>query len=147
MAMNLTLIEYQPQKSTGSLPPGGLRRPGGDRPSGRAGFFPSAGFQERILARLADSMPTARKKEDVPRWFILAANLSFEIAPGKLLPGFRAGGALRGTLIALPTDLATKHLDAKTRQWACIVRALNDKNAYDRATRATRTPCARRSRM
>ena len=28
-------------------------------------------FQKKILESLAQSMPTARKKEEVPRWFIL----------------------------------------------------------------------------
>jgi len=44
-------------------------------------------FQEHLLEKLAESMPTARKKEEVPRWFILAANLS-EAPPGKFVPGF-----------------------------------------------------------
>ena len=36
-------------------------------------------FQEKILEALAKEMPTARKKEEVPRWFILAANLSLKL--------------------------------------------------------------------
>ena len=36
-------------------------------------------FRERMLEALADSMPTARKREEVPRWFVLAANLSLKL--------------------------------------------------------------------
>jgi len=31
-------------------------------------------FKENLLEALAASMPTARKKEEVPKWFVLAAN-------------------------------------------------------------------------
>ena len=36
-------------------------------------------FREKILARLAESMPTARRKEELPLWFELAANLSLKL--------------------------------------------------------------------
>ena len=36
-------------------------------------------FKEKILAALAREMPTARKKEEVPLWFELAANLSLKL--------------------------------------------------------------------
>jgi len=39
-----------------------------------------------------------------------------------------------GLLSALPPDLAAKHLDAKTRQWALHCQGFNHKNDYDRAT-------------
>ena len=45
-------------------------------------------FKEKMLEALAKDMPTPRKKEEVPRWFILAANLSLKAALGKFLHGF-----------------------------------------------------------
>ncbi len=36
-------------------------------------------FREQLLAALAEARPTARKKEEVPRWFILAAHLSLRL--------------------------------------------------------------------
>ena len=36
-------------------------------------------FREHLLEALAETMPTARKKEEVPRWFLLAANLSLRL--------------------------------------------------------------------
>jgi len=57
-------------------------------------------------------MPTARKKEDVPRWFILAANLSLKLHQENSFLAFERVVRCGGLLSALPTDLATKHLDA-----------------------------------
>ena len=45
-------------------------------------------FREKILAARADSMPAGRKKEEVPRWFMLAAHISQTLA---VPPGDRAG--------------------------------------------------------
>ena len=41
-------------------------------------FF-ELGFKEKLLFDLAETMPTARKKEEVPRQFILLANLSLRL--------------------------------------------------------------------
>lgn len=38
-------------------------------------------FREKLLARLAASMPTARKKEEVPLWFELAATRNTGLSP------------------------------------------------------------------
>jgi hypothetical protein len=64
--MNLTFIEYQPQKVLAAFRQGefdGLEVIG---QADERDFFQRA-FQERLLVRLAASMPTARKKEEVPR--------------------------------------------------------------------------------
>src|ERR1035437_921606 len=77
-AMNLTFIEYQPQKVLAAFRHGefdGLEVIG---QADERDFFQRC-FQERLLARLADSMPTARKKEEVARGFILAASLSLNL--------------------------------------------------------------------
>ena len=36
-------------------------------------------LKEKILDALAEAMPTTRKKEEVPKWFVLAANLSLKL--------------------------------------------------------------------
>jgi len=36
-------------------------------------------FREQLLDAPDEAMPTARKKEEVPRWFILAAHLSLRL--------------------------------------------------------------------
>jgi len=131
--MNLSFIEYQPQKVLDAFRQGefdGLEVIG---QADERDFFTRC-FQERILSGLAESMPTARKKEEVPRWFILAANLSLKLHQENSFLAFERVVRCGGLLSALPPDLAAKHLDAKTRQWALHCEGFNDKNRYDRAT-------------
>jgi hypothetical protein len=133
MAMNLSFIEYQPQKVLEAFRQGefdGLEVIG---QADERDFFQRL-FQERILSRLADSMPTARKKQEVPRWFILAANLSLKLHQENSFLAFERVVRCGGLLSARPPDLATKHLDIKTRQWALHCQGFNDKNEHDRAT-------------
>jgi len=131
--MNLTFIEYEPQKVLAAFRQGnfdGLEIIG---QADERDFFQRC-FQERILNTLADTMPTARKKEEVPRWFILAANLSLKLHQENSFLAFERVVRCGGLLSALPPDLAAKHLDAKTRQWALACQGFNDKNSYERAT-------------
>ena len=131
--MNLAFIEYQPQKVLAAFRQGefdGLEVIG---QADERDFFQRC-FQERLLARLAASMPTARKKEEVPRWFILAANLSLKLHQENSFLAFERVVRCGGLLAALPPDLAAKHLDAQTRQWALHCQGFNAKNSYDRAT-------------
>jgi len=131
--MNLTFIEYEPQKVLSAFRQGdfdGLEIIG---QADERDFFQRC-FQERILNALADTMPSARKKEEVPRWFILAANLSLKLHQENSFLAFERVVRCGGLLSALPPDLATKHLDAKTRQWALACQGFNEKNSYDRAT-------------
>ncbi len=131
--MNLTFIEYQPQKVLEAFRRGefdGLEVIG---QADEREFFHRC-FQEHLLEKLAESMPTARKKEEVPRWFILAANLSLKLHQENSFLAFERVVRCGGLLAALPPDLAAKHLDAKTRQWALHCQGFNDKNSYDRAT-------------
>ena len=113
--MNLTFIEYQPQKVLAAFRQGefdGLEVIG---QADERDFFQRC-FQERLLVRLAASMPTARKKEEVPRWFILAANLSLKLHQENSFLAFERVVRCGGLLAALPPDLAAEHLAGKTRQ-------------------------------
>ena len=133
--MNLAFVEYHPQSVLAAFRRGefdGLEVIG---QADERDFFQRA-FQERILSRLAESMPTRRKKEEVPRWFILAANLSLKLHQENSFLAFERVVRCGGLLSALPPDLAAKHLDSQTRQWALHCQGFNDKNDYDR-----RTPC------
>jgi len=131
--MNLTFIEYQPQKVLAAFRRGEFD---GLEVIGQADErdFSQRCFQQRILSRLAQSMPTARKKEEVPRWFILAANLSLKLHQENSFLAFERVVRCGGLLSALPPDLAAKHLDTKTRQWALHCQGFNHKNDYARAT-------------
>lgn len=91
-------------------------------------------FQKQILAALAAAMPTARKKEEVPRWFILAANLSLKLHGENSYYGFERVVQCGGLLQALDPAIAVKHLDPQTQRWFLQCRGFNDKNDYERTT-------------
>ena len=93
-------------------------------------------FREKILTRLAESMPTARKKEEVPLWFELAANLSLKLHLENSYSAFERVVQCGGLLSALPPELASKHLDPQTKAIWIQCRGFNDKNHYPR-----KTPC------
>ena len=77
-------------------------------------------------------MPTARKKEEVPRWFVLAANLSLKLHLENSFSAFERVVRCGGLLAALPPEIASKHLDPQTQQILLECRGFNDKNHYDR---------------
>jgi len=79
-------------------------------------------------------MPTDRKKEEVPRWFVLAANLSLKLHLENSFKSFERVARCGGLLSALPPEIASKHLDPKTQQILLECQGFNDKNHYTRAT-------------
>ena len=131
--MNLSFIEYEPQKVLEAFRRGefdGLEVIG---QADERDFFHRC-FQEHLLEKLADSMPSVRKKREVPQWFILAANLSLKLHQENSFLAFERVVRCGGLLAALPPELAEKHLDVKSRQWALNCQGFNHKNSYDRAT-------------
>jgi hypothetical protein len=131
--MNLTFIEYEPRKVLEAFRRGEFDSLEVIGQADERDFFHRC-FQEHLLEKLAGCMPTQRKKEEVPRWFILAANLSLKLHQENSFLAFERVVRCGGLLAALPPDLAAKHLDAQSRQWALHRRGFNDKNDYDRAT-------------
>jgi hypothetical protein len=91
-------------------------------------------FKEKILDALAGAMPTDRKKEEVPRWFVLAANLSLKLHLENSFYAFERVVRCGGLLSALPPEIASKHLESTTQQILLECRGFNDKNYYDRTT-------------
>jgi len=91
-------------------------------------------FREKILDTLAEAMPTDRKKEEVPRWFVLAANLSLKLHLENSFYAFERVVRCGGLLSALPPEIASKHLAPETQQILLECRGFNDKNHYSRAT-------------
>jgi Transposase DDE domain len=89
-------------------------------------------FQEKILGALAEQMPTARKKEEVPRWFQLAAHLSLKLHLENSYSAFERVVQCGGLLSALPPEVASKHLDAQSQEIWLQCRGFNDKNEYPR---------------
>jgi Transposase DDE domain len=91
-------------------------------------------FQEKLLERLAATMPTARKKQEIPPWFILAANLSLKLHQENSFLAFERVVRCGGLLSALDPTIASKHLDAQTKQILLQCAGFNDKNHYERTT-------------
>lgn len=131
--MNLELVEPHPQRVLEAFRQGcfdGLEIIGqGDEKE----FFELC-FKNKILSALAQSMPTARKKEEVPRWFILAANLSLKLHGQNSYLGFEEVVRCGGLLEALDPAIATKHLDPETQRCFIQCQGFNDKNSYERTT-------------
>jgi len=131
--MNLAFVEHQPQKVLQAFRRGEFDNIEVIGQADERDFFQLC-FQERILEKLAQSMPTARKKEEVPRWFILASCLSLKLHQENSFLALERVVRCGGLLSALPPDLAAKHLDEQTRQWALHCQGFNQKNHYDRST-------------
>jgi hypothetical protein len=91
-------------------------------------------LQEKILHALAKTMPTPREKEEVPRWFVLTANLSLKLHLENSFRAFERVVRCGGLLSALPPEIASKHLNPKTQQILLECLGFNDKNLYKRTT-------------
>ena len=93
-------------------------------------------FREKILPVLAETMPTAREKIEVPLWFQLAGNLSLKLHQETSYAAFEQVVQCGGLLSALPPELASKHLDPQTQAIWIECAGFNAKNHYPR-----KTPC------
>src|SRR5712671_6337932 len=131
--MDLAFIEYHPQRVLDAFRQGQFDALEILGQADERDFFERS-FKERLSQQLAQDLPTVRKKQEVPRWFLLAANLSLKLHQENSFLAFERVVRCGGLLAALPPDLAAKHLDAKTRQWALHCQGFNHKNDYDRAT-------------
>jgi hypothetical protein len=89
-------------------------------------------FKEKLLEGLAATMPTARKKEEVPKWFVLAANLSLKLHGEHAFSAWERVVRCGGLLGALDPAIASKHLDPEHHQVVLRCVGFNDKNHYDR---------------
>ena len=79
--LNPSLIEHPPQRVLAAFRRGEFDQIEIIGQADEKEFFELC-FKEKLLPALAKEMPTARKKEEVPRWFILAANLSLKLHLG-----------------------------------------------------------------
>ena len=133
--MNIELLEPHPRRVLEQFRQGDFD---GVEIIGRAdekAFFELC-FRDNMLQELAQSMPTARKKEEVPKWFVLAANLSLRLHGEHAYHAFERVVRCGGLLSALDPKIASKHLDPEGCKVLIKCVGFNDKNSYDR-----RTPC------
>ena len=130
---DLRLIEYHPQRVLEAFRRGEFDQLEIIGQADEKEFFELC-FKEKILDALAEAMPTDRKKEEVPRWFVLAANLSLKLHLENSFYAFERVVRCGGLLSALPSEIASKHLAPTTQQILLECRGFNDKNHYDRTT-------------
>ena len=76
--MDLTIIAYHPQRVLEAFRRGEFDPIEIIGQADEKEFFELC-FKEKILEALAEDMPNARKKKEVPPWFILAAQLSLKL--------------------------------------------------------------------
>ena len=93
-------------------------------------------IDRRVLARLAESYPTPRQKEEVPVWLYLASQLSLRLHGAVGYNAFpyvvRSGGLIE----ALGPTVGRKAVHPDTQDVTLACPGFNDKNRYDR-----QTPC------
>lgn len=130
---NLDIIEHHPQRVLEAFRRGEFDQIEIVGQADEKEFFELC-FKEKILEALAQAMPTARKKEEVPLWFVLAANLSLKLHLENSFLAFERVVRCGGLLGALPPEVASKHLNPKTQEMLLECRGFNDKNHYPRAT-------------
>lgn len=133
--MNLTLIEPHPRSVLESFRQGEFD---GVEIIGQADekeFF-ELGLREKLFQTLAEPMPTAREKEEVPRWFVLVANLSLRLHGEHAFLAWDRVVRCGGLLEALDPAIASKHLDRQSGKILIQCVGFNEKNHYDR-----QTPC------
>jgi len=131
--MNLRVIEHHPQRVLDALRRGEFDALEIVGEADERDFFERL-FREKLLVRLAATMPGKPKKEEVPRWFVLAAQMSLKLHQENSYLAFERVIRCGGLLSALPPDLANKHIDPKTHALVLACRGFNEKNDYVRTT-------------
>ena len=130
---NLDLIEHHPQRVLEAFRRGEFDRIEIIGQADEKEFFELC-RNEKILEALAQEMPTARKKEEVPLWFVLAANLSLKLHLENSFLAFERVVRCGGLLGALPPEIASKHIHPQTQEMVLECQGFNDKNHYPRST-------------
>jgi hypothetical protein len=130
---DLNLIEHHPQRVLEAFRRGEFDQLEIIGQADEKEFFELC-FKEKMLDTLAKEMPTPRKKEEVPRWFVLAANLSLKLHLENSFLAFERVVRCGGLLSALPPEIASKHLNPQTQEILLECQGFNDKNDYQRST-------------
>jgi hypothetical protein len=131
--MDLQVIEHHPQRVLDALRRGEFDALEIVGEADEREFFERL-FREKLLEALAATMPTTCRKEEVPRWFILAGNLSLKLHQENSFLAFERVIRCGGLLSALPPELASKRLDPQTQALRLCCEGFNDKNDYARTT-------------
>jgi hypothetical protein len=98
-------------------------------------FFRYLGGHQ-ILAKLAQSYPSPREKEEVPTWMYLASNISMRIHGVHSFHAYPYVVRCGGMLNAFGPEVGHKTVHPETKDVTLSCAGFNDKNTYDR-----QTPC------
>ncbi len=131
--MDLHVIEHHPQRVLDALRRGEFDALEIIGEADERDFFERL-FREKLLEKLAATMPGKPKKEEVPRWLILAGQLSLKLHQENSYLAFERVIRCGGLLSALPPDLASKHIDPQTQALLLSCKGFNEKNDYVRTT-------------
>jgi len=131
--MDLRVIEHHPQRVLEALRRGEFDALEIIGEADERDFFERL-FREKLLVRLAATMPGKPRKEEVPRWFILAGQMSLKLHQENSYLAFERVIRCGGLLSALPPDLAGKRIDPQTQALMLTCRGFNEKNDYERTT-------------
>jgi len=89
---------------------------------------------QKLLQELAASYPTPRKKEEVPVWFYLAADMALRLHGRHSFHSFPYVVRSGGLLSLLPPEQAQRRVDKETGDLHLQCDGFNDKNQYERET-------------
>src|SRR5260221_13730928 len=109
--MDLSFVEHHPQRVLAAFRQGEFDAVEVVGQADERDFFERC-FKEQLLVKLAEGMPTTRKKEEVPRWFILAANFSLKLHQENSFLGFERIGRCGGFSSARSSEGAAPQLRA-----------------------------------
>jgi len=90
----------------------------------------------RMLAKMAETYPSPREKEEVPLWMFVASNLSMRLHGMHSFHSYPYVVRCGGMLSAFGPEVAHKAKHPETGDVTLSCRGFNDKNTYDR-----QTPC------
>jgi hypothetical protein len=90
----------------------------------------------KILAKMAQSYPSPREKEEVPTWMYLASNLSMRMHGVHSFHAYPYVVRCGGMLNAFGPEVGHKTVHPETKDVTLSCAGFNDKNTYDR-----QTPC------
>jgi hypothetical protein len=87
-----------------------------------------------MLGELAESYPWPRKRQEVPCWLYLSADMAMRLHGNHAFHGFPWVVSTGGLLSAFGPTLGTRHRDPETGQLRIECQGFNDRNEFPRAT-------------
>jgi hypothetical protein len=133
--MDVVVYEYNPEYVLEAFRRGEFDFVDGVSEVAETEFFRYIGAR-RILAKMAETYPSPREKEEVPLWMFVASNLSMRLHGVHAFHAYPYVIRCGGMLNAFGPGVAHKAKHPETGDVTLSCSGFNDKNTYDR-----QTPC------